>query len=234
MIEFDHVSKRFGSVQALDQLNLQFNPGKIIGLFGPNGAGKSTAMKMIAGLNQPDRGRILVDGQSPRQSRDRIAFLPEIDHLYGWWTLKQAADFMRSFYSDWDDSRYRQLLDFLNLQEDMKIGKISKGQRAKCKLLLVVARRAPYILLDEPLSGIDILTREIIINTLNLDLREGEQTIIISTHEIDDVENLVDEVFFIDQGRIMVSGAAEELKTTRGMSLVEIMKEAFRNAQKQA
>lgn len=231
MIEFDHVSKHFGSVQALDQVNLQFGPGKVIGLFGPNGAGKSTTMKMIAGLNQPDKGHILVDGLNPRQSRDKVAFLPEIDHLYGWWTLKQAAGFIRSFYSDWDQENYLQLLDSLNLQEDMKIGKISKGQRAKCKLLLTVSRHASYLLLDEPLSGIDLLTREMIIDTLSRDIRSSEQTIIISTHEIDDVENLVDEVFFIDQGRIIVSGATEDLKITRGMSLVEIMKEAFRNAQ---
>ncbi|HWQ76709.1 MAG TPA: ABC transporter ATP-binding protein [Syntrophomonas sp.] len=231
MIEFDHVSKHFGSVQALDQVNLQFGPGKVIGLFGPNGAGKSTTMKMIAGLNQPDKGHILVDGLNPRQSRDKVAFLPEIDHLYGWWTLKQAAGFIRSFYSDWDQENYLQLLGSLNLQEDMKIGKISKGQRAKCKLLLTVSRHASYLLLDEPLSGIDLLTREMIIDTLSRDIRSSEQTIIISTHEIDDVENLVDEVFFIDQGRIIVSGATEDLKITRGMSLVEIMKEAFRNAQ---
>jgi ABC-2 type transport system ATP-binding protein len=231
MIEFDHVSKHFGSVQALDQVNLQFGPGKVIGLFGPNGAGKSTTMKMIAGLNHPDKGRILVDGLNPRQSRDKVAFLPEIDYLYGWWTLKQAAGFIRSFYSDWDQENYLQLLGSLNLQEDMKIGKISKGQRAKCKLLLNVSRHAPYLLLDEPLSGIDLLTREMIIDTLSRDIRSSEQTIIISTHEIDDVENLVDEVFFIDQGRIIVSGATEDLKITRGMSLVEIMKEAFRNAQ---
>lgn len=231
MIEFTNVSKRFGSVQALDQLNLQFSKGKIIGLFGPNGAGKSTTMKMIAGLNQPDSGKVLVDGKKPRQCRANIAFLPEIDHLYGWWTLQQAADFTRSFYADWDDARYQEMLAFMNLQEEMKLGKISKGQRAKCKLLLTVSRRAPYILLDEPLSGIDILTREEIINSLIHDFQEGEQTIIISTHEIDDVESLVDEVFFIDQGRIVVSGAADELRIEKGMSLVEIMKEAFRNAQ---
>jgi ABC-2 type transport system ATP-binding protein len=199
MIEFDQVGKRFGSIQALDQLSLQFGPGKIIGLFGPNGAGKSTAMKMIAGLNHPDTGQVLVDGQQPRHCKAKIAFLPEIDHLYGWWTLKQAADFTRHFYADWDDRKYTELLGFLNLREDMKISKISKGQRAKCKLLLTISRRAPYLLLDEPLSGIDILTREEIINTLIRDFREGEQSIIISTHEINDVESLVDEVFFIDQ-----------------------------------
>lgn len=231
MIEFDNVSKSFGSVTALDHLSLQFPQGKIIGLFGPNGAGKSTTMKMIAGLNQPDSGSVRIDGLKPRQSKANIAYLPEIDHLYGWWTLQQAADFTRAFYADWDDVKHQEMMNFLNLDKDMKLGKISKGQRAKCKLLLTVSRRAPYLLMDEPLSGIDILTREEIINTLIHDYREGEQTIIISTHEIDEVESLVDEVFFIDQGRIVVSGAADELRMEKGMSLVEIMKEAFRHAQ---
>lgn len=231
MIEFNNVSKRFGNVQALKQLNLQFGQGRIIGLFGPNGAGKSTTMKMIAGLNQPDSGSVLVDGRKPRQARTSIAYLPEIDHLYSWWTLQQAADFTRSFYADWDETKYREMQSFLNLDPEMKLAKISKGQRAKCKLLLTVSRKAPYLLMDEPLSGIDILTREEIINTLLHDYREGEQTIIISTHEIDDVEGLVDDVYFIDQGSIKVSGSAEDLRMEKGQSLVEIMKEAFRHAQ---
>ncbi len=232
MIEFNNVRKTFGSTVALDNLSLQFPQGKIIGLFGPNGAGKSTTMKMIAGLNNPDSGSVLIDGCQPRQTKANIAYLPEIDHLYGWWTLKQAADFTRTFYADWDDAKHQEMLKFLNLDGEMKLGKISKGQRAKCKLLLTVSRRAPYLLMDEPLSGIDILTREEIINTLIHDYREGEQTIIISTHEIDEVESLVDEVYFIDQGRIVVSGIAEELRMEKGKSLVEIMKEAFRHANK--
>ncbi|MEN6463082.1 MAG: ABC transporter ATP-binding protein [Syntrophomonas sp.] len=232
MIEFKEVSKRFGSTLALDQININFSQGKIIGLFGPNGAGKSTSMKMIAGLNQPDRGIVIVDGCQPRQKRQEIAYLPEIDHLYPWWTVKQASDFIRSFYADWDQEKYRDLIDFLRLDENMKIGKISKGQRAKTKLLLTVSRRAPYLLMDEPLSGIDILTREEIIDTLIRDYREGEQTIIICTHEINDVEGLVDEVVFIDQGRIRLTGSAEQLRQEKQMSLVDIMKEAFRDAEK--
>lgn len=184
MIEFKEVSKRFGSTLALDKLNANFPTGKIIGLFGPNGAGKSTSIKMIAGLNRPDQGQVLIDGELPRMSKAQIAYLPEIDHLYPWMTIGQAAGFTRSFYVDWDNDKYHELLKYLNLNAEMKIGKISKGQRAKTKLLLTVARRAPYLLMDEPLSGIDILTREEIINTLVRDYREGEQTIIISTHEI--------------------------------------------------
>ncbi|MEN6325934.1 MAG: ABC transporter ATP-binding protein [Syntrophomonas sp.] len=230
MIEFINVSKQFGATAALSNLNLSFQPGRITGLFGPNGAGKSTSLKMIVGLNRPDRGEIRVHGQAPVECKDSIAYLPEIDHLYPWMNIMQAAGFMQSFYADWDEEKYRELLAFLNLDEQMKISKISKGQRAKTKLLLAAARRSRYLLLDEPLSGIDILTREEIIQTLIRDYREGEQTIIISTHEIDDVEGLVDEVIFLNRGQVKLSGNADQLREEKGMSLVEIMKEEFRHA----
>lgn len=230
MIEFRNVSKRFGNTVALDNLDVTFAKGKITGLFGPNGAGKSTSMKMIAGLNRPDRGMVTIDGLKPQESKSHIAYLPEIDYFYPWMNIKQAADFISTFYADWDGDKYKDLLQFLNLNEEMKIAKISKGQRAKAKLLLTVSRRAPYLLMDEPLSGIDVLTREEIINTLIRDYREGEQTIIISTHEIAEIESLVDEVVFIDNGKNVISGNAEDLRMEKGMSLVEIMKEAFKNA----
>ncbi|MDD3899017.1 MAG: ABC transporter ATP-binding protein [Syntrophomonadaceae bacterium] len=230
MIEFKNVSKSFGSTVALNDVSIVFPRGKIIGLFGPNGAGKSTSIKLIMGLNRPDRGEVRVDGENPQNKKQDVAYLPEIDHLYPWMNIAQAADFTRTFYADWDEDKYQELIKFLNLQEDMKISKISKGQRAKTKLLLTVSRRAPYLLMDEPLSGIDILTREEIINTLIRDYREGKQTIIISTHEIAEVESLVDEVIFLDRGQVRLNGNAEDLRVQRNLSLVELMKEAFRNA----
>lgn len=231
MIEFKNVSKSFGTTVALDNVSIAFPKGKITGLFGPNGAGKSTSMKLIMGLNRSDQGEVLVDGQNPQNTKQNVAYLPEIDHLYPWMNIAQAADFIRAFYPDWDDMKYRELIKYLNLKEDMKIARISKGQRAKTKLLLTVSRRAPYLLMDEPLSGIDILTREEIINTLIKDYREGEQTIIISTHEIAEVESLVDEVIFLDHGKVRLRGNAEDLRVEKNMSLVELMKEAFRNAE---
>ncbi|NLW90260.1 MAG: ABC transporter ATP-binding protein [Syntrophomonadaceae bacterium] len=230
MIEFKGVSKNFGRTRALDAVDITFATGKITGLFGPNGAGKSTSLKLITGLNRPDRGEVLLDGRNPMDSKVDIAYLPEIDHLYPWMTIRQAASFVSDFYGDWDGERYKDLLGFLGLDDEMKIGKISKGQRAKTKLLLCTTRRSRYLLLDEPLSGIDILTREQIIQTLIRDFREGEQSIIISTHEISEIEGLVDEVVFLDRGRVRLQGDAEQLREERGMSLVEIMKEAFRDA----
>ena len=175
-------------------------------------------------------GKVLVDGLNPWMTRDRVAYLPEVDHLYPWMTVGKAAQFISTFYSDWDQAKYQDLLNYLNLNEDMKIGKISKGQRAKVKLLLTLSRCSPYLLLDEPLSGIDLLTREEIINSVIRDYREGEQTVIISTHEIDEVEGLVDEVIFIQNGKTVLSGNAEDLREEKNMSLVEIMKEVMRSA----
>lgn len=228
MIQFNQVSKQYGKITALDNVTVSFQKGRIIGIFGPNGAGKSTTLKMIAGISRPDRGKVEVDGKKPQEVKDKIAYLPEVDYLYPWMTIGEAAGFIRGFYADWDDNKYQELLRFLNLEPDMKVSKISKGQRAKAKLLLAVARNSSYLLLDEPLSGIDILSREEIINTLIRDYREGEQTIIISTHEIGEVENLVDEVAFIKRGKIVLKQDAEEARQERGMSLAEIMKELMK------
>lgn len=231
LIEFKQVGKSFGMVRAVQDLDLVFKTGRIIGLFGPNGAGKSTTLKLAAGLCRPDRGVVAVDGLPPHRCKEKVAFLPEVDHLYSWMTLRQAADFVKAFFSDWDDHKYRELIKFLNLHEDMQLSKISKGQRAKCKLLLAVSRRSPYLFLDEPLSGIDVLTRDQIIQTLLRDFREREQTIVISTHEIREVEHLVDDVFFLSRGKIRLAGEAEQLRSEHNANILEIMKEAFRDAE---
>lgn len=134
MIEFIQVSKYFGTVRALDNFQAQLASGRVIGLFGPNGAGKSTTLKMIAGLNRPSRGEVLVDGLNHWMTRDRVAYLPEVDHLYPWMTVGKAAEFISTFYSDWDHTKYHDLLNYLNLNEAMKIGKISKGTAGQSQI----------------------------------------------------------------------------------------------------
>lgn len=230
MITFQEVTKQFGNKKALDQATMVFEKGKITGFLGPNGAGKSTSLKMIAGLNRPDSGIVLIDGHRPSvETKKIVAYLPEIDYLYPWMTIGGAADFMKSFYGDWDQSKYQELIGFLQLEPSMSIKKISKGMRAKAKLLLTFSRNAEIILLDEPLSGIDILTREQIIQTIIRDYRAGEQSIIVSTHEIQEIEGLIDEVIFMDRGKAVLQGEAEYLRSERNMSLVELMKEVYRH-----
>lgn len=230
MIEFKGVSKHFGSVKALDNISVNYSKGKIIGLFGPNGSGKSTSLKIIASLNRPDSGEVLISGARPSiETKERIAYLPEIDYIYPWMTIKEAGSFMKGIYGDWNEDKYKELMEFLKLEPEMVIKKISKGMRAKVKLLLCFSRNAEIILLDEPLSGIDILTRDKIIETIIRDYRVGEQTIIISTHEIQEIESLVDDVVFIGDGKVVLQGEAERLRNENGLSLVDLMKEVYSN-----
>ncbi|SET10188.1 ABC-2 type transport system ATP-binding protein [Natronincola peptidivorans] len=228
MIELKAVTKTFGSTTALDSISTTIPEGKIIGVLGPNGSGKSTLLKMLVGLNKPNYGTILIDGKKPSMdTKNFISYLPEIDYLYPWMTIQQAADFVKSFYEDWDENKYNELMKFLELQPSMVIKKISRGMRAKAKLLLSFSRNAKLILLDEPLSGIDVLTRDKIIETIIHDYRAGDQTILITTHEIREVEGILDEVIFIRQGQVALEGNVEELRCQRQASLVEIMKEVY-------
>lgn len=230
MIEFNGVTKDFGKTRALDHMTITFPKGKIIGLLGPNGSGKSTALKMIASLNKPDQGELLIEGLKPsKETRKGIAYLPEIDYIYSWMTVQDAINFMKGFYDDWNEDKNKKLMSFLELEPGMVIKKISKGMRAKVKLLLAFSRDAKIVLLDEPLSGIDILTRDQIIQTIIQDYSAGEQTIIISTHEIQEVEGLVDDVVFIKKGTVILQGEADQLRVERGKSLVELTKEVYQN-----
>ena len=232
MIIFEKASKSFGRTLALNNVNLALPEGKIIGLFGPNGAGKSTLLKAAAGLVRLNSGQVTVDGKIPLQRRSKLAYLPEQNTLPPNWTIKRAAEFYRAFFDDWDNERYEKQLEFLNLKDGMRFTRASRGQWAKARLVLTLARQARYILLDEPFSGIDILAREEISKALVRDYSEGQQTIVIATHEIDEIENLVEHIVFMDNGRITVLGDADELRRQEGKSIVSIMKEAFRHGGK--
>lgn len=230
MIEFKDVTKKFGKTLALDGVTLEIPKGKITGLLGPNGSGKTTMIKLISDLNKPTAGAVRINGEPINQEgKKHISYLPEIDHFYPWMKIKDAKNFVKTFYEDWDEDRYQELLSFLELEESMLIRKISKGQRAKTKLLLSFSRRAEIILLDEPLSGIDIFTREKIIETMIKDYREGEQTIVITTHEIKEIEHVIDETVFLRKGSVVLKGNVEELREEQGKSLVDIMKEVYGN-----
>ncbi|WP_350343954.1 ABC transporter ATP-binding protein [Proteinivorax tanatarense] len=230
MIELQEVTKKFGKKKALDDITTKINKGKITGLLGPNGSGKSTMLKLITDLNKPTSGNILIDGEQINvKSKNRISYLPEIDHFYSWMKISDAKNFVKTFYSDWQEERYKDLLEFLELEESMKIDKISKGMRAKTKLLLSFSRKADIVLLDEPLSGIDIFTREKIIETIIKDYRAGEQSIIITTHEIKEVENVMDEALFLKNGKIVLQGEIETLKEEKNLSLVDLMREVYSN-----
>ncbi len=231
MIKVEQAAKMFGSKIALDDLSFSVEAGQIVGLVGANGAGKSTMLKAMAGLLHLDRGKITIDGKSPcRSTRERLAFLPDLDAWYPWMKLSDIMRYMQDLYPDWDGNKADHLLDYFHLKRDSLIKVASKGTRAKIKLLLVLSRQAKYLLLDEPFSGIDPFAREQIAHAIMEDFLEEEQTILIATHEVSEVEALLDEILFLDDGKLLLKGNVETLKLAESKSLLEILKEVYHHA----
>ena len=220
--------KRYPKVEALKGVSIALPKGEIWGLLGPNGSGKSTLLKCVAGLLQPDGGEIEVLGLPPsREAKAEIAFVPEVDTLYRWMTVRQVLDFTAAFYQDWQEETAGELLKFMRLDPEAKVSSLSKGMRARLKLILALARTAPLILLDEPFSGIDPSSRDRIVEGIIRQFKGEEQTMIISTHAVGDTEQLFDAVVFLDEGTINLQGNAEDLRTRWGKSINDLFKEVF-------
>ncbi|HLS91564.1 MAG TPA: ABC transporter ATP-binding protein [Limnochordia bacterium] len=228
MVVFDGVTKRFGRLRAVDNLSFTLREGTILGLLGPNGAGKSTLLKLIAGLYRPDGGRVTIDGEVPSpKTKAKIAYLPEIDYLYGWMTVRQTLAYVSAFYADWDHGRSQELVRFMGLDPGARVNRLSKGMRARLKIVLAMSRSAPVVLLDEPLSGIDPTSRSRLLRAIVSEFRADRQTIVMSTHDVVESEALFDEVLFLKDGRIALAGEAERLREERGKSIQELFQEVF-------
>ncbi|HEX7056546.1 MAG TPA: ABC transporter ATP-binding protein [Bacilli bacterium] len=228
MIEIRQAVKKFGKIYALNNATCTIERGRIVGVLGINGAGKSTMLKAIAGLIRLHSGEVQIDGDRPSiATRKKIAYLPEIDVHYSWMTVGDAMAYFQDFYGDWDESKANHLLDYFQLNARSEISRMSKGTRAKTKLLLALSRKCEYLLLDEPLSGIDVLSRENLLNGLVADFAEEGQTIVITTHEVKEVEAILDDVLFIRDGEIVLKGNLDELKQSRKQSLIDMMKELY-------
>ncbi|WP_282938536.1 ABC transporter ATP-binding protein [Paenibacillus sp. RC67] len=231
MIRVAHAVKTFGNKKALNDISFTAGEGQIVGMLGTNGAGKSTALKAIAGLTRLDSGQITIDSKSPcLETRGMLTYLPDVDVWYPWMTLSDAMGFMKDMYWDWDDQKARHLLDFFELTTAASIRQASKGTRAKMKLLLALSRQAKYLLMDEPFSGIDPFARQQIAQAIVEDFMEEGQTILITTHELSEVEVMLDEVLFMHEGSLLLTGHVETLKQERNQSLMEILKEVYDHA----
>ncbi|MFO7320050.1 MAG: ABC transporter ATP-binding protein [Bacillota bacterium] len=227
-VVFERVSKSFGRVRAVDELSFTIREGTILGLLGPNGSGKSTMLKLIAGLYRPDAGRVTIDGQEPSpKTKAMVAYLPEIDYLYGWMTVRQTLEYVSAFYADWDRERAEGLLKFMGLDPEARVSRLSKGMRARLKILLAMSRSAPVVLLDEPLSGIDPTSRSRVLRAIVSEFRADSQTVVMSTHDVVESEALFDEVLFLKDGRVALTGEAERLREERGKSIQELFEEVF-------
>ncbi|HQD80981.1 MAG TPA: ABC transporter ATP-binding protein [Bacillota bacterium] len=225
-IELTDVHKRYYRSHALRGVNLSVDRGKIVGLLGPNGSGKSTLLRICAGLASPTSGKVQVHGQDISIATKAItAYIPDIDSFYSWMTVRQAIAFESSMFDDFVLADAMDLVRELKLDPDNKISSLSKGQRGRLKLVLAMSRRAELVLMDEPLSGIDPPSRTVILETIADRYRAGEQTIIMSTHEVLESEKLFEDVIFLSEGRIVLTGEADQLRAERGKSLNEIFAE---------
>ena len=223
-----NLCKEFDKKTILQDINLKIPRGKIIGLLGKNGAGKSTLIKLINDLLTATSGEILINGENPGvNSKKIIAYLPERTYLDKEMTIKQAINYFDEFYQNFDSDKAIRLLKDLDLDINKKISKMSKGMQEKLQLVLVMSRDAELYILDEPLGGVDPATRDYILDTILSNFSEGA-SVIISTHLISDVERILDEVIFVDQGKIVLTSSADELRNKENASIDEIFRRYFK------
>lgn len=228
-LEIKGLHKRFPGVWALRGIDITLDAGRVMGLVGPNGSGKTTLLSILMGHKKPTKGEVRIFGMKPgKRVREITSYVPEIDHLYGWMTVKEMADFTAGFYRRWNPSKFRELLEFMDLNPSFKIGNLSRGMRARLKLSLALAADPKLLLLDEPLSGIDPLSRDKILEAFIKWFQFGEQTVIFSTHIVREAEKLFDYVVFLGDGEIILQGEPDELRNRYGRSIEDIMKEVYR------
>ncbi|WP_416150769.1 ABC transporter ATP-binding protein [Salipaludibacillus sp. HK11] len=227
-ITLQNVSKKYGKETALAHVDLSIDHKGIIGVIGLNGSGKSTLLKMIAGLVQPSSGEVLFENQKiTRRIGSHIAFLSELDALYSFQTVAQAVKLWDGAIDDFSSDKAHKILQSLNVDTNKKIKTMSKGYRARVKLAVTLARNVPVLIMDEPLSGLDPIVREDILKIIvsNVDLEK--QMLILSTHEVSEVEPFLDYVIFLKNGEIVLNEAVETLREDRGLSVIEAMREVL-------
>ena len=222
------VNKNFGDKKVLKNINLVIPRGKIIGLLGKNGQGKSTLIKLINDLLTVDSGEILVNGKNVGvESKKIISYLPERTYLDKSMTVEMVIKYFEDFYDNFDSKKARKLLKDLDLDTNEKLSKMSKGMQEKVQLVLVMSRKADLYILDEPLGGVDPATRDYILDTILTNFNEGA-SVIISTHLIADIERILDEVIFIDKGKIILQSDSDELRNKENGSIDEIFRRMFK------
>lgn len=228
MIEVKNLVKKYKKIKALDDISFNIKEGKITCILGINGVGKSTTLKAIAGLIRVDKGEILIDNEKlSSKTYNKLAFVPDIDSYFPQLTIKESFEFMKEFYVNWDDEKAYEMLEIFNLSDDRLISSLSKGNKARVKIILGFAQNAKYTLLDEPFSGIDIFKREEFIGVMAKYMND-EQSIVITTHEIAEIEMIVDDVIVIDNGKIAFEFNAEETRENEGKSIIDKMREVYR------
>lgn len=228
VLEIKNVHKKYLSHSVLEGVGFSIPRGKIVGLLGPNGCGKTTILKLISGLLQLDEGEIRINGICPgQQTKSMISYLPERSYLNDWMKISDILNLFSDFYADFDRERAEQMLIDLKISKEEKLKTMSKGTKEKVQLILVMSRRASLYLLDEPIGGVDPATREYILHTILKNFDENS-SILITTHLIQDVETIFDQVLFLNQGKIVIDGEVDEIREKYGKSIDGLFREVFR------
>ena len=228
LLEIKNLCKSFEKKEILHDINLSVSGGKIIGLLGKNGAGKTTLIKLINDLLTPTKGEILVNGKKIGiDSKKVISYLPERTYLNKQMKVSEVIDYFEDFYDNFDSKKAKKLLKDLDLDINQKLAKMSKGMQEKVQLVLVMSRNADLYILDEPLGGVDPATRDYILDTILSNFNDNA-SVIISTHLISDIERILDEVIFIDKGKIVLQSDADKLRKKEKTSIDEIFRRMFK------
>ena len=228
ILECNNLTKTYAGVTALDHIDLAIDPGRIVGLLGPNGSGKTTLIKLAAGLLQPTQGQILIDGKKPSPETNAVlSYLPERIALSQWMKVTQVLDFFCDCYKDFDRAAAEAMLAQLQIAPNQVLKQMSKGTKEKVQLILAMSRKAKLYLLDEPIGGVDPATRDYILHTI-LTNYNPEAAVIISTHLIGDVEQVLDEVVFLSRGQIALHDSCEAIREQQGKSVDQLFREVFK------
>lgn len=225
-VELQNVYKRYRGKVALRGIDLTLKEGQVTGVLGENGSGKSTMFRLIAGVTRADEGTVQVGGEPVgTRTRAATAYLPETDSFYDWMTVHEQLRFLAAFYAGWDDAKARELLDFMRLTGADRIGTLSQGQRARLKIVAAFCWPSRLVIMDEPFNGIDPPSRRRILEALVREYRVDTQTVLISTHLVDEVEGLVEDVVYLREGELALQGRADDLRAEKGGSLSDIFEE---------
>ncbi len=228
LLECTNLTKTFPGKVALSNISLQIPAGRIVGLLGPNGSGKSTFMKVANGLLTPTSGTLTIEGNAPGiESKKVVAYLPERTYLNDWMRVSDLIALFSDFYENFNQEKAYDMLTRLNINPNDRLKTMSKGTKEKVQLILVMSREADIYLLDEPIGGVDPAARDYILNTI-LTNYSATSTVVISTHLISDIERVLDDVIFINQGNIALVSSVDDIRAQNGMSVDALFREVFK------
>lgn len=228
LLRCENLTKKYANITALNSINLSIESGKIVGLLGPNGSGKTTLIKLINGLLTPTEGAVLINGKAPGvETKSEVAYLPDNSYLNSWMTVKQIVDFFIDFYADFREDLAYTMLQRLGISPTMKLKALSKGNKEKVCLILVMSRNAKLYVLDEPIAGVDPAARDYVISTI-INNYNKDATVLISTHLISDIEQILDEAIFIQNGEILLQKSIDDIRAENNKSVDELFREVFR------